>query len=159
MLSKLILFLVLAALLISGCGKKEETPGTENKQNVTENTQGLDQTKEQKLGENPLNIKEGLPSDFPSDVPQPPNSQVLGNMSSAEGTVVTYKSTDKPMDILAFYNAELGKNGYTKNEGEMMSEKGGFTAWKKDTKEISLMLVKEDTGNNCSVVLTYNLKK
>lgn len=41
----------------------------------------------------------------------------------------------------------------------MMSEKGGFTAWKKGNREISLMLVKEDTGDNCSVVLTYTTGK
>lgn len=71
MLSKGILFLTLLALLIAGCGKKQETTSGDNKQNVTDNTLGTDQTKNGKQEPNPLNLKEGLPADFPVDVPSP----------------------------------------------------------------------------------------
>ena len=104
---------------------------------------------------NELGITEGLPNDYPSDIPQPKNSKVLGSLNTSEGTVVTFESTDKPKDIFIQFADELEKNGYKKAEGEMMSDEGGMALWNKETKEVSIMLAWDKEKNISSVVITY----
>ncbi len=96
-----------------------------------------------------------MPSDYPSDVPQPQNSKCLGSLSTSEGTVVTFESNDKPKDILTPFTDGLAKNGYKKSEGEMMSDDGGMSMWTKDKKEVSIMLAWDKDKKVSSIVVTY----
>jgi len=149
----LLTLLLVSAVWLSSCGKKETTTGGDTKDQKTEEQKTGEQKKETKSNE--LGITEGLPANYPSDVPQPKNSKVLGSLNTSEGTVVTFESTDRPKDVLAGFAGELEKNGFKKDEGEMMSEEGGLALWKKDNREVSIMLAWDRDKNVSSVVITY----
>ncbi|MGA2669538.1 MAG: hypothetical protein ABSF32_11600 [Ignavibacteria bacterium] len=153
--NKLLLIFILlltTGIYFSGCGKKDATSSGDKKEDVKpeEQKQTTEGTKTNELG-----ITEGLPKDYPSDVPEPKNSKCMGSLNTSEGTVVTFESTDKPKDILADFTSALDKNGYKKGEGEMMSDEGGLSMWTKDKKEVSLMLAWDKDKNKSSVVVTY----
>lgn len=166
MKTKLNFFTVVVAVVLialTGCSKKnDKTEGDKKKDSVTQ----VDKNKNQVAGENKtgsntetksneLGIKEGLPADYPSDIPQPPNAKCLGSLNTSEGTVVTFESTDKPKAILASFSEGVEKAGFKKSEGEMMSEDGGMSMWTKDKREVSIMLAWDKEKNNSSVVITY----
>src|SRR5260370_10933666 len=142
----LFVLILMMFIIISGCGKKDEIQpqnNTTDKQEIKPNDQKKDETNKdntQKDSKNELGIKEGIPKDYPSDVPQPQNAKCLGSLSTSEGTVVTFESNDKPKDILTPFTDGLTKSGYKKGEGEMMSDDGGMSMWAKDKKEVSIML-------------------
>ncbi len=159
-----LLFVIFTAVLIgiAGCGKKpdQKTEGDKKdttKPNVTQNTTAG----ENKPGtntdpkSNELGIKEGMPADYPKDIPTPSNSKCLGSLNTTEGTVVTFESTDKPKAILAPFTEAVEKAGFKKSEGEMMSDDGGMAMWKMDKREVSIMLAWDKEKNNSSVVVTY----
>ena len=163
--SRFNIFFVLAlsaAFFLTACGKKPDQQ-TQNTQTTTDNkTTTTEQKKDNPSGDNTkkdskndLGIKEGIPSDYPSDVPQPQNSKCLGSLTTSEGTVVTFESTDKPKDILTSFTDGLAKAGYKKGEGEMMSDDGGMSMWTKDKKEVSIMLAWDKDKKTSSVVVTY----
>ena len=144
-----------------GCGKKEtgNTSG-DNKQETPNVTDQQKQQDKQPGGENKtaneLGISEGLPKDYPSDIPQPKNSKNMGYLNTSEGTVVTFESDDKPKVIYDSFSADIEKNGYKKDEsGALMSDQGGLALWKKDNKECSVMIAFDKDKNKTSVVVTY----
>ena len=154
--------LTLIAVLIAGCGKqqqktdgdkKDSTKSTTTQQKTTEGDNKNSTTTTD--GKNELGIKEGMPADYPKDVPQPMNSKCLGSLNTTEGTVVTFESTDKPKAILAPFGEALEKAGFKKGEGEMMSDDGGMSMWTLDKREVSIMLAWDKEKNNSSVVVTY----
>ena len=149
----LLSFGLIAAVYFTGCGKKESTTGGDTKQQKTEEQKTGEQKKETKTNE--LGISEGLPSNFPSDIPQPKNSKVLGSLNTSEGTVVTFESANKPKDVLTQFASDLEKNGFKKDENEMMSDDGGLAMWKKDNREVSIMLAWDKDKSISSVVITY----
>ncbi len=165
-MKKLILTLFSVALITAvGCktevklgdnnDKKTET-GKEQP-NTTENKSSGEAPKEEKAGSNDLGLSQGLPSNYPTDVPQPKDAKCLGSLNSSEGTVVTFESTQSVKDILDFYKSEMKKNGYDLGEGGevLMSDKGGIVGWKKGAKEVGLMLGVNDEKKNTSIVVTY----
>ena len=161
-LNLLFVLVLIAGISFSGCGKKDQTQQQnttgDNKQDVkTTEPKKDDASKDntKKDSKNDLGIKEGIPSDYPSDVPQPQNSKCLGSLSTSEGTVVTFESNDKPKDILKPFTDGLDKNGYKKGEGEMMSDDGGMSMWKKDKKEVDIMLAWDKDKKTSSIVVTY----
>ena len=173
----LLLFMcaVLLSAISTGCGNKTEEKA-EKKENKQENSgevkKGNDPVqesmtkKEENAGSNQqsdanksneLGMTPGLPSDFPSDVPVPKNSKTLGSLNSSDGTVVTFESNDKVLDIVNFYKEELQKNGYavTKEGESQVSDKGGLINWVKEKKEVGLMLGFDKDKNITSLVITY----
>lgn len=153
LLNLLLILFTAAAVFASGCGKKDDTTGEQSGDSKTEEQKKVE-TKTDITG-NELGIKEGLPADYPSDVPQPKNSRVLGSLNTSEGTVVTFESDDRPKDIFAEFSGELEKNGYAKAEGESMKDDGGMALWNKEKKEVSIMLAWDKDKNISSVVITY----
>jgi len=158
----LVLIFTAAAFVFSACGKQEQkTDG--DKKDTTKTTQNQNQTAgDNKVApqntdpkSNELGIKEGMPADYPADVPQPLNSKCLGSLNTSEGTVVTFESTDKPKTILAPFTEGVEKAGFKKGEGEMMSDDGGMSMWTKDKREVSIMLAWDKDKNISSVVVTY----
>jgi hypothetical protein len=148
------ILLVAAAVLASGCGKKDNTSSGDQ----TGDTKTEEQKKEEPKTEsktNELGITEGLPNDYPADIPQPKNSKVLGSLNTSEGTVVTFESGDKPKEIINEFAEGLEKNGYKKADGEMMKDDGGMAIWNKDKKEVSIMLAWDKDKNISSIVITY----
>lgn len=161
---KKINFLIIALFLLFtiSCGKKSEN--VESKKESSKEEVKKEEGKspgeskdESKLNINDLGISEGMPSDFPSDIPKPNNSKVLGYLSSSDGTVVTFESTDKVKDIMDFYKNEMKKNGFSTSEGGelLMSDEGGLMGWKKDNREVGLMLGLDKDKNVTSLVITY----
>jgi hypothetical protein len=162
---KLILAFTAIIVFMAGCSKtdqKKETTGdnktgdqTTQQQQQTDNKTTGDQSVTKTEGKNELGIKDGMPPDYPSDVPKPSNSKALGYLSTQEGTVVTFESLDKPKDVLKDFAENLEKGGFKKGEGEMMSDDGGLSTWNKEKREVSIMLAWQKEKNNCSVVVTY----
>jgi hypothetical protein len=155
----LVILFISFFIFFNGCGKKESTPGGEQTQDVKKDVSKDDATKkdEQKKENksNELGIAEGMPKDYPSDIPQPKNAKCLGYLSTSEGTVVTFESDEKPDDILAQFKTDLPKNGFKQEEGEMMTQDGGLALWKKDARECSLMIARDKEKNKTSIVVTY----
>lgn len=148
-------------LIISGCGKTDQKTEGDKKdttKSTTQNTTAGDiktQTPGNENKSNELGIKEGMPADYPQDVPQPINSKCLGSLNTTEGTVVTFESTEKPKAILTPFTEGVEKAGFKKGEGEMMSDDGGMVLWNKEKREVSIMLAWDKVKNLCSVVVTY----
>src|SRR6266540_1643288 len=101
---KILWILIIAAFLFS-CGKKEQqqTTTTSGEQKDVMQKDATTQTDAQKKDEqknqtktNELGIVEGLPSDYPSDVPQPKNADSLGTIKSTDETSVRYFTADAP---------------------------------------------------------------
>src|SRR3974377_659618 len=156
--------ILICGFIIAGCGKKDEPqqkPGGDTKtqtQDVKPDDQKKDVTKQDNTNKdtkNELGIKEGLPGDYPKDIPQPKGGKVLGSLNTSEGTTVTYESTEKTMDILKDFGDNIEKGGFKKGDGEMMKDEGGMTLWKKEAREVSLMLAWEKEKKISSVVVTY----
>lgn len=183
LISLLITFIVgsLFTLTLNGCGDKNEVSGekkNETKQELksdskSESSENKDdeQNKKEELNSDPsadlsksdanktneLGMTPGLPANFPGDVPQPKNSKTLGSLNSSEGTVVTFESPEKVLDIVNYYKEEMKKNGYVISEGgeTLVSDKGGLIGWKKESKEVGLMLGYDKDKNITSLVITY----
>ena len=134
--------------------KKTETG---QQPSTTENKSSGEAPKTDNSTANDLGLTQGLPSNYPSDVPQPKDSKCLGSLNSSEGTVVTFESPQGVKDILEFYKAEMKKSGYDLGEGGevLMSDKGGIIGWKKGDKEVGLMLGANEEKKNTSIVITY----
>jgi len=160
----------------SSCGdntdKTEANTEKEKTQTLTKNTedpskdpsgiQNSDETGSGKISENTvveneLGMTPGLPKDFPTDVPIPPNSTALGSLSSTEGTVVPFSSKEKVQEIVEFYKSEMEKNGFTMSEAgqNVISEKGGMLGWTKDKREIGIVLAYDKDKDSTSFVITY----
>lgn len=151
--------------VLTGCGKQEQKTG-ENKtdstknqtQNQTQNqnqSSGNNNTQTNTSGANELGIKEGMPADYPKDIPQPVNSKCLGSLNTSEGTVVTFESTDMPKVVLQPFGEAVEKAGFKKGEGDLMSDDGGMAMWTMDKREVSLMLAWDKDKKVSSVVVTY----
>jgi hypothetical protein len=158
-----ILFIT-CSLFIAGCSKKDQTQqnvsgdNNQQKQDVKTDDPKKDQPKQddsKKDSKNELGIKEGLPGDYPKDIPQPKGGKVLGSLNTSEGTTVTYESPEKPMDIVKDFGGSLEKGGFKKAEGDMMKEEGGMTMWKKDAREVSIMTAWDKDKKISSIVVSY----
>lgn len=141
------------ALIISGCSKKEE-PKKETTGDDVKKEQTTDSKNESK--DNDLGISAGLPSNFPSDLAQPKDSKCLGYLSTSEGTVVTFESNLSVKEHSEFYKNEMKKQGYSMDEGEEISTNdANILVWKKDSKEVSVAIAKDESSGKTNIVLTY----
>jgi hypothetical protein len=173
----ILLFLFAFVISLNGCDEKKEVSGDKNDPSVRENktdpkdpSSGTKQEDINKTGEantdpskqesdksNELGMTPGMPANFPSDVPQPKNSKVIGSLTSTEGTMVTFESNDKVQEIINYYKEEMTKNGYAVSEdGELITpDKGGLINWKKGAKEVQLVIGYDKDKNISSLVITY----
>ncbi|MDQ3021381.1 MAG: hypothetical protein M3R36_12550 [Bacteroidota bacterium] len=175
LISLLIFFIFISYI---GCGEKNEVSGDRKdnpkieskKENENQSSQNNESEPEKKDDDketdpsksdlnkaNELGMSPGMPANFPTDVPTPRNAKTLGSLNSSEGTVVTFESPEKVQDIVGFYKDEMKKNGYIISEGgeTLVSDKGGLISWKKDSKEVGLMLGYDKDKNITSLVITY----
>jgi hypothetical protein len=153
------LLLLFSFVLLNACGKKENTDkttsGDKKEQTNTGDQKAPGDQNQNQSKSNELGITEGLPKDYPSEVPQPKNAKCLGSLNTSEGTTVTFESTEKPRDIMADFASGVEKSGFKKGEDEMMSDDGGMALWNKDKKEVSIMLAWDKDKKISSVVVTY----
>jgi hypothetical protein len=180
-MKKLILILIVPMIgVFFGCGDKNEVSGEKKNDGKQEmKSERKNETSEKKSEEinkneqtsdaesdpsksdlnksNELGMTPGMPPNYPNDIPQPKNAKTLGSLNSSEGTVVTFESPDKVQDIVNYYKEEMKKNGYEMSEGgeTLVSDKGGLISWKKDNREVGLMLGYDKDKNITSLVITY----
>lgn len=152
-----ILFLPFIILFfLFSCGKKEQT--TEQRENIQKDVtqQDVPKTDEQKTGSKPneLGITEGLPSDYPSDIPKPKDADSLGTIKTSDETSIRYFTNDVPKTISDYYTQGLEKNGYEKADDNIKDD-GGMVIWKKGKKEVSLMVARDKERNRTAVVISY----
>ncbi|MBN1633406.1 MAG: hypothetical protein JW917_04490 [Ignavibacteria bacterium] len=156
-MKKLFVILFISVFIFSfGCGKKDEkSAGDTEKTESTESTEKSDEKVDTKIGD--LGISSGLPDDYPSDIPQPKSGKCLGYLTSSEGTVVTFETEEPFSDIVTQYKEELKNNGYKEESSGVLSTEGKMymAAYKKDSKEVSVIInfVEEDKKTN--TVITY----
>lgn len=111
--------------------------------------------------ENELGIHEGLPEDFPSDIPLLPDAKVTGYLISSEGTNVTFTSNLYPDTIYEDFKEKLETNGFIVDEKEIDAGIGGYAYWRRrgnnitTPKEVNLHFVKPLDKTICSIVVTY----
>jgi hypothetical protein len=100
---------------------------------------------------------DSIPNNYPSDVPQPNNSKCLGSLTSEYGTVVTFESTDKVIDIVHFYKSEMKKSGYILPEdGEILANnEAAMLIWKKSEKEVSIVISRDVQESKSQMTITY----
>ena len=166
-MKNIFLILLLAGFVfISGCGKQEETKDKAKDDAKTEepksdNTSSgevkKDESKDKSGSLNELGITEGLPKNFPNDIPQPRNSKCLGSLSSSEGTVVNFESSEKIRDLVMFYKDEMKKGGFSIAEGGevMVSDDAAILSWKKNEREFSLIMSFDKEKNMSQIAMTY----
>lgn len=164
---------------LGSCGDKQEQTGSGANANKNENTNTTpsnteaqqDQAKEELKSkeeanqdqaslekQNDLGMTPGLPADFPKDVPVPMNSKTIGSLNSTtEGTVVTFESSEKVPGIVGYYKTEMQKNGYQQIEGseKVEGENGAILNWKKDSREVGMMLGYDKDKSITSIAITY----
>lgn len=141
----------------SGTETKNESVSAQDEELKKKEEANKEITQENENKANELGMTPGLPKNFPADLPQPKNSKTLGSINSTDGTIVTFESGDKVLDIVNYYKEEMKKGGYTLTEtGEtLVSDKGGLINWTKDKKEVGLTLGYDKDRNVTSIALTY----
>ena len=164
--SKYLLVLSLLFFVACGNGDDEDTVKKDSDADKEEVKKDDDKTtsgetektdEESGLGENDLGLSEGLPEDFPDDIPLPLDGKCLGSIITSEGTVVTFESPVKVKEIVEFYKKQMDSNGYELSEGGevLVSDQGGLLGWEKDDKEVGIMPGYDKDKDITSVVITY----
>ena len=163
----LLILLLIGFVLISGCGKKDDIKENvkddkKSEEMKKDNTTSGDQNKveskdKSSTNTNDLGISEGLPKNFPGDIPQPKNSKCLGSLSSSEGTVVNFETSEKIKDLVGFYKDEMKKVGFVIAEGGdiIVSNDAAILSWKKDAREFSLIMSFDKEKSMSQIAMTY----
>jgi|WetSurMetagenome_2_1015567.scaffolds.fasta_scaffold556410_1 hypothetical protein len=147
-------------LILIGCEKKSENT-TDNKTDKTNEQIKADEKKVEtgeKKGVNELGLNEGLPNNYPLDIPQPKNSKCMGSLATSDGTAVTFESSETAKDIFNSYKEQMKKIGFELGEGgeSLVGDKGGLIGWKKESREIGLMVTYDAEQKKSQIVITYN---
>jgi protein involved in sex pheromone biosynthesis len=126
---KILLTALITFILISGCGKKDEStdPTTPKQEDRKQSTEQVPQ--------------KTLPPDFPSDIPMYKDAKILGTTQARTQTTVTFEITDRIPAIADFYQNELKKAGYESDSGNasLIDEKSTILAYKKGGKTFNFM--------------------
>jgi len=106
-------------------------------------------------GEGTVSIGEGLPKDFPRDVPVYPGAKVGGTLAGSgkdsQGSTTTFTTRDKPDQIYDFYSQKLQAQGWTVAQTFL-----GAT-YQKDKRAV--MVMASETNGETSIVLTVTEEK
>ena len=167
-MKKLLLITILFAfMLLYGCGNKTENTADNKNDNKneqvktddkkTDTTARNNETAGDKKGSNELGLTEGIPSNYPADIPKPKNSKCMGSLATSDGTAVTFESMENAKDICEYFKDEMKKGGFELGEGgeSLVSDKGGLIGWKKDNREIGLMISFDKDQKKSQIVVTY----
>ncbi|MGB9697106.1 MAG: hypothetical protein ACPL2D_07460 [Ignavibacteria bacterium] len=154
---------ILTFFLALSCGNSDQKVSSEQKTNdtvsqhkQTEISSSSVNTQNNSKGE--LDLKKGLPNNFPNDISQPPEGQSLNYMTVSEKTIVTFEVRNHSVkEMIEFYKQDFAKKGYTMVEGDdqLVSDKGGIINWKKDNKEIEIAFSYNEKDKVVNVVITY----
>lgn len=128
-----------------------------------EKAREINNTVETNTKNNDLNIEEGLPIDYPKDLPMPIGSICKGYILSLDGTDVLFESFENPEIIYNAFKSEIESIGYKEDSGgSMISDNGGVALWKKQMSDkndvfvYSLMLAWNKEKNLTNIVITYS---
>lgn len=157
------LLTVLVFLLALSCGNNDQKVPSEQKttdsisqHKQTESSSSSGNTQNNTKGE--LDLKKGLPANFPADISQPPNGQSLNYMTVAEKTIVTFEVRNHSVkEVMEFYTQDFAKKGYTiiEPDEQQVSNKGGIINWKKGDKEVEIAFSYNEKDKVVNVVITY----
>jgi len=158
----LLLFVIFAFIALSGCGKKDETESlktedTKSEEVKTDSKDDKEKKDDKTITMNDLGVKEGLPDNYPGDIPQPKNSKCLGSLSSSDGTIVNFESTDKVKDIVDYFKDEMKKNGFEASEGGeiVVSDDYAMLGWKKKEREVAVVIGYNKEESKSQIAITY----
>jgi predicted small lipoprotein YifL len=164
-MKKLFLILLLITFVsLSGCGKKDDKSqiGKDDKKSEeVKKDDGNQNSGEPKDNEtiklNDLGISEGMPKNYPGDIPQPKNSKCLGSLSSSEGTVVNFESTDKINELVVYFKEEMKKSGFNIIEGGdiIVSDDAAILGWKKNDRDVSVIMSFDKDKSKSQIAITY----
>jgi hypothetical protein len=158
---------LLSFVLVYGCGNKNENTADKKNDNTSEQVKTDDKKidtsgkKNETAGDtksaNELGITEGIPTNYPADLPQPKNSKCMGSLATSDGTAVTFESTETARNIFDFYKEQMKKSGFEMGDGgeTLASDQGGLIGWKKDNREVGLMVSFDKETKKAQVVITY----
>ena len=116
-----------------------------------------------RIRNNDLKIEEGLPKDYPKDLPMPIGSTCKGYILSLDGTDVLFESSENPEIIYNVFKSEIEMNGFKQDSvSSMISDNGGVALWKKQMSDkndvfvYSLMLAWDKEKNLTNIAITYS---
>jgi len=163
-MKKILLLLILISFVIfSGCGKKDDKVTDKSGDKKTEDVkkddasnQNPDKKDDKNSTTNSLQMTDGLPKNFPSDIPQPKTYKSVRTLPGTDGTFVIFETSDKVKNIVDFYQEEMKKNGFEAIEGgdNLVSENVAQMGWKKKDREINVAVTNVDNSNT-QIVITY----
>jgi hypothetical protein len=144
--------LAVVAVLALACGEPGETI-SEAERGRSEGTILKLETEGEKGIQAEIGEQVKLPADFPRDVPVYPGAVAQAAFArSAEGMLVSFRSSDSKEEVFEFYASELESSGW-EIEGEM--EVGGqrmLTAVKQDRQAV-LTIMGDETGVGVTIAL------
>lgn len=156
------LLLILIFLVGLSCGDDKQKNLPEQKTTDTVSNQKQTETSSsgniQSDTKGELDLKKGLPANFPADISQPPGGQSLNYMTVSEKTIVTFEVREHTVkEMIEFYKGDFAKKGYTMVEADdqLVSDKGGIISWKKGEREIELAFSYNEKDKVVNVVITY----
>ncbi|MCX7834213.1 MAG: hypothetical protein N2490_08395 [Ignavibacteria bacterium] len=151
---KLFLIIFIAFILFQGCGKKEgqsdsQAPSKEQSNAVQSSSEQIE------TGQATLEMKQGLPEDYPKDVPLPENVKKIKFIDNSSNKIVILETDVSVQNTINFYKENMKKNGYEldKNQNLVDSENVYNADWKKDKKTVNVAISSQNNITN--VVISY----
>ena len=153
-MKKFIIILVFVPFIFLSCGKKDTNTQIENK-SANQNEQNT--SNKQNANTSDIEMSKGLPKDYPSDIPIPPQSTTSGYFKSSEGTIVNFTSGLTVNELRDYYKNVLKQNGFTQNkDGETFAENKLFVSdFVKNNKKVNIAISRSETEKITAVVITY----
>lgn len=157
------LLTILTFLLTLSCGNNEQKVPSDQKTNDstshhTQSKNSSSSTNIQSDSKGELDLKKGLPDNFPPDISQPPDGQSLNYMTVSEKTIVTFEVRSHSVkELIEFYKQDFAKKGYTmiESDDQLVSDKGGIISWKKGGQEIEIAFSYNEKDKVVNIVITY----
>ncbi len=151
---KLFLIVFTSFLLLQGCGEKkeqsdsqapkeEQTSGTQSSAEQTENNQAT------------LDTKEGLPEDFPKDIPLPEKMKKAKYIDNNNSKIVIIEADINVKDAINYYKENLKKNGFELNKNDNLIDRDEIynADWRKNNKNVNVAITFQNNLSN--IVISY----
>jgi len=149
-----ILIVFLTFLLIQGCGKKEQqsdsqVPADEQK---TEIQSSGEQTETNQAS---LETKQGLPEDFPKDIPLPEKIKKTKYIDNNANKIVILDADISVSEAISYYKENMKKNGFDLNKNDSLIDTDNIynADWRKGNRNVNIAITFQN--NITTVVISY----
>lgn len=149
-----LLVFFIAFILIQGCEKKQEK--SDSQPSSDEQTAEVQFSDEQTVTEKAvLETKEGLPENFPKEIPIPEKAKKIKYIDNNTGKIVICETEVGVKEVINFYKENMKKNGFEliKNDNLIDKDEIYNADWKKDNKNVNVAITFQN--NTTSVVISY----